>query len=213
VKRRQFSSSLAAAALGLPFLESAHAQGVPVEGKDYVRMGSPVPMTTAAGQVDVIEFFSFACPHCNEFEEEIEPWVKRLPPYVHFHRVPVPFLFNVENFQPLYYTLETMGLSDKIPAVFASVHVDHQRLLSEAELKAFCAKNGIDAAKFMGVFNSFSVRTKVQQGNRIVEAAGINEVPVLMVQGRFITTPAKAGGRPAALRVADFLIQQVKSGK
>jgi thiol:disulfide interchange protein DsbA len=214
MKRRQFSTRLAVAALGLPLVGSARAQGAPVEGQQYVKLSEPVPVDAAPGKVDVVEFFSYACPHCNAFESTLEAWAKALPPTVYFHRIPVPFLFNYENFQRIYYTLEAMGQVDAMQRkVFHAVHVDHQRLDAADEIKAFMAKNGVDATKFMSLFNSFAIQTKVRQAKQLADAYKIDGVPTLGIQGRFDTSPALAGGEEQALRVADYLIQRVRSGK
>ena len=64
------------------------------------------------GKIEVLEFFSYACPHCNAFEPTIEAWAKTLPADVVLRRVPVPFLMNYDNFQHTYYALETIGAVD-----------------------------------------------------------------------------------------------------
>ena len=90
---------------------TASAQGGFVEGQQFVRIEPAVP-TSTQGKIEVLEFFSYACPHCNAFEPLIAPWAKKLPADVVFRRVPVPFLMNAENFQRTYYALEALGLVD-----------------------------------------------------------------------------------------------------
>jgi thiol:disulfide interchange protein DsbA len=211
MKRRDFSAGLTAATLGLAMLDGARAQGAPVEGKQYLKLGKPVPIAPNGGKIDVVEFFSYECPHCNEFEPTLEAWVKRLPSDVNFHRFPVPFLPNYENFQHLYYTLETLNLVDAMQAkVFNAVHIEHRRLDKPDDIAAFATRSGLDAAKFMGVFNSFAVQVKVRQANQQRDAFNVNSIPTLAVQGLFTTSPADAGGAVPALQVADYLVQQVR---
>jgi thiol:disulfide interchange protein DsbA len=214
MKRRDFSTQLAIATLALPFAGIARAQGAPVEGQQYVKLSEPVPVDAAAGKVDVVEFFSYACPHCNAFEPAIEAWARTLPPYVYFHRIPVPFLFNYENFQRIYYALEAMGQVDAMQLkVFHAVHVEHQRLDTPDAIGAFMAKNGIDRTKFMSLFNSFAIQAKVRQAKQLADAYKIDGVPTLGIQGRYNTSPSLAAGEEPALRVASYLIERVHSGK
>ena len=211
MKRRQFSVQLAAASVGLSFLPTAQAQSAPTEGTEYLKMRTPVPVTPPTGKVEVVEFFSYACPHCAEFEPTLDAWTKRLPAHVYFHRIPVPFLANVANFQPLYYALEEMRLVDTLQAkIFAAVHQQGQRLSTPDEIAAFMAKNGVDAAKFMASFNSFGVRNKVIRGTQLVNAYAVESVPLLAVQGRYQTSPALAHGSEAALRVTNHLVQMAR---
>ena len=85
MNRREFglnASVLALSGLALP----VWAQGGPVEGKDYLRVAQPVPMT--GDKIEVVEFFGYWCPHCNAFEPALEAWVKKLPATVNFRRMP-----------------------------------------------------------------------------------------------------------------------------
>src|SRR3977135_4542127 len=61
-----------------------------VEGKQYTRIRSMQPVDKGK-KIEVIEFFSYGCPHCNDLEPFLQQWVKTLPPDVQFRRVPVMF--------------------------------------------------------------------------------------------------------------------------
>lgn len=210
MKRRAFSTTLlgaTTAALALPTL--AQAQGGPIEGRQYVRLTQPVPTGAEPGKIEVIEFFSYACPHCNAFEPTVSAWSKKLPADVAFHRVPVPFLMNFENLMRTYYSLETLGQVDAMnPKVFAAIHVERNYLEKPADIAALMAKNGIDAARFTSVFNSFSVATSVTRAKKLMAAYRIDGVPTLTVQGRYATSPGLAGGFDQATGVVDYLVQR-----
>ena len=209
--RRDFTAAAAGtglAALGLP----AFAQK-PTEGAQYSRVSPAVAPQAPPGKIEVIEFFSYACPHCSAFEPALETWVKTLPPDVAFHRVPAPFLFNAEGFQRTYYTLETLGAVDQMQMkIFTAVHVDRQRLDKPADVAALAAKNGLDANKFLDVYNSFSVANSVNKAKRLSTDYKIDGVPTLAVNGRYLTSPSQAGSAEAALSTASFLIAQSRKG-
>ena len=219
MNRRDFSAQLAATGLGAAAATlfaaagPAAAQGSPMEGKQYTRVEPPVP-TASPGKIEVFEFFSYACTHCNAFEPTVEAWSKKLPADVAFARVPVPFLMNAENFMRTYYALETMGQVDAMQRkVFAAVHVERNFLEKPADIVALMAKNGIDAAKFTSVFNSFSVASSVTRAKKVAAAYKLDGVPSITVQGRFMTSPGLAGGAEKAVEVTDFLIQQQRARK
>ena len=67
---------------------SAAGAAEPVEGKDYARLKNAQPVETGK-KIEVIEFFSYGCPHCNDLEPILDAWVAKLPPDVQFRRVPV----------------------------------------------------------------------------------------------------------------------------
>ncbi|MGD9834683.1 MAG: thiol:disulfide interchange protein DsbA/DsbL [Piscinibacter sp.] len=208
MQRRDFSATLVGAgalALGLP----AAAQGGIVEGTHYVRLGQPVPVTVPAGKVEVVEFFWYGCPHCNAFEPMLEAWVKKMPDFVAFRRVPVQF--REEPFgthQRIFYALEAMGrLETMHRKVFFAIHNDRQRLDKPADIAAFMTKNGVDGAKVVELMGSFAVQTKARQAKQLAEAYKIDGVPALGIQGRFYTSGSLAGGQDRMVLVAEYLIQ------
>lgn len=217
MNRRDFSAQLAVAGLGATAFSllvasgPAAAQGAPIEGRQFKKVEPPVP-ATSAGKIEVIEFFSYACPHCSAFEPTIEAWTKKLPADVAFSRLPVPFLMNFENLMRTYYSLETLGQVGAMQRkVFAAIHVDHNYLEKPADIAALMAKNGIDAAKFTSAFNSFSVATSVTRAKKTMAAYKIDGVPAIAVNGRWLTSPGDAGGPEQATAVADYLIQRVRT--
>jgi thiol:disulfide interchange protein DsbA len=213
MNRREFSTRLIGAGAGtlaLSLAVPAWSQGAPAEGTQFTKIDPPVP-SQAPGKVEVLEFFSYACPHCNAFEPTLDAWAKKLPPDVVFRRVPVPFLMNAENFQRTYYALESLGMVDTMQRkVFAAVHVDRIRLDSPNDVAALVAKNGGDSAKFLDAMKSFGVANGVTRAKKMTADYKIDSVPSIAVQGRFVTSPAQAGGPEKALQVADFLIQRAR---
>ena len=212
IKRREFSAALIGAGLGAGAAATL-AQGGPIEGTHYVRLSQPAP-TATPGKIEVIEFFWYGCPHCNAFEPALDPWIKQLPADVAFRRMPVAF--SQEPFfahQRIFYALESLGL---LPAmhrrVFYAIHSDRQRLDKPADISAFMAKNGVDAAKFMEAFDSFSVQTKARQAAQLSATYKIDGVPAIGVQGRYYTSGPLAGSNEKSLVVADFLIERVRKG-
>jgi len=209
-RRFTFRLTVAAAAASLPL--ASRAQGAPVEGRDYARLATPLPMP-ATGKVEVVEFFGYWCPHCNSFEPTLEAWVRKLPADVAFHRVPVAFSAPQEPYAKIFFTLEAMGLLEQMHRkVFAAIHVQHQHLDKESEILAFMTANGVDAAKFNETYKSFTVASKFKQARQLADAYRIDGVPTLGIQGRFFTSPSLAGGADQALRVADQLIQRARQG-
>jgi thiol:disulfide interchange protein DsbA len=207
MKRREFSASLAClGGLGALLAQPAAAQGGPVEGQHYTRLAQPVPMSSS-GKIEVVEFFSYACPHCNAMEPVIEPWVKRLPADVSFRRSPVFFgRPQWELLQATYYALEaTNQLGALHSKVFAAIHVEHKNLSKDTDVPAVASANGVDGAKLMDAMKSFAVQTKVRQAKQLAEAYHVESVPQLGVQGRWITGP-EAGSHERTLATVDYLI-------
>jgi thiol:disulfide interchange protein DsbA len=216
MKRRDFSLTLAASGLGLALLPIAsHAQGGPVEGRQYQRLAQPaaVNLPDASKKVEVLEFFWYGCPACNAFEPLLEAWAKRLPDDVLFRHVPVGFAVPHQMHQKLYYALERMGQLERLHRrIFAAMHQQGQRLLNERDIIAWVGANGVNAEEFTGIFRSMAVDSRSRQARQLSDAYKIDGVPTLGVHGRFTTSATLAGGFERSLQVADFLIQRARQG-
>jgi thiol:disulfide interchange protein DsbA len=209
LNRRQFHSiGLAATATGLGLAAGApaRAQGGPVEGTQYQRLASPVPMAST-GKIEVVEFFWYGCPHCYALEPFVEQWSAKLPPDVSLRRVPAAFTPQYEFHQKVFYALEAMGQLGAVHRkLFDAIHVDKKRMASEAEVTAFLTGLGLDGAKFGELLKSFSVIGKARQARQLADAYHIEGVPTIGVQGRYATSPSMAGGTERTFPVVDYLI-------
>ncbi|AMM25051.1 thiol:disulfide interchange protein DsbA/DsbL [Variovorax sp. PAMC 28711] len=214
MKRRDFS--LAATSLGLMAIANlSHAQArMPKAGTEYLVLDKRAPSDAPAGKIEVVEFFSYNCPHCNSFEPELEAWVKTLPKDVVFRRVPVPFVGNdVEAKQRLFYALEAMGKLDEYqPKVFDAIHKQRQNVNGDAAIIAWAEKNGLDKTKFTEAFNSFGVASKAKRASQLTEAYKVSGVPALGVAGRFYVDGELAGNMTKSLQTTNFLIIEARKG-
>lgn len=215
MQRREFSFQLAGVGLGLAVAAKASAQGTPVEGTQYVKLSPPAPVTlpTPDKKIDVVEFFSYGCPHCYALEPLIEPWAKKLASDVSFRQVPVGFSVPYQVLQKTFYALEEMGqLPNMHRKVFAAIHQQGRRLNTESDVVAFMTASGVDAAKFTEAYRGFGVNTKCNRAKQLSEAYKIDGVPAVGIQGRYYTAASLAGTHERALAVADYLIQKSRRG-
>jgi protein dithiol oxidoreductase (disulfide-forming) len=214
MKRREFSQGLAAGGLLLAGGGLARAQGGPVEGTHYVKLSQPAPSNVAAGKkVEVVEFFWYGCPHCYSLEPALEAWIAKLPPDVDFKRVPAAFNAQWQIGQRVFYALEEMGQLEAVhKRIFAAIHVQGQKLVSDKAFIDFLAANGVDGEKLATTMKGFSVTTKANRARQLVDAYKIDGVPALGVQGRFYTSGSLAGPPDRMLAVTNFLIERARKG-
>ncbi len=218
MKRREFSigaaSAVAASALTLAGT-SAHAQGKPPEeGTDYIGIGKPAPTEAPAGKIEVVEFFWYSCPHCNAFEPRWESWVKAAPKDLHIRRVPVAFRDDFVPQQRLFYVLEAMNRVDDLHRkVFYAIHNERQALNTQDSIANWVEKQGVDKAKFVELYNSFSVSSKARRGTQLQETFKVQGVPSLGIGGRFYTDGQLARTMDRALQVSEYLIGEIRKGR
>ena len=217
MKRRQFTSlgttALAGAMLG--HLPASLAQPAAFKaGTDYIVLSKALPTEATKGKIEVLEFFWYNCPHCNAFEPSLSAWSKKLPKDVELRRVPVRFRETFEGQQRAYYVLEALGKVEELQSkLFAAIHVEKQTLEKQDALVAWAEKNGIPAAKFNELFNSFSVVSKARRAAQLQEQFKVEGVPALGIGGRFYVDGSLAGSMERALQITDFLIGEIRKGR
>jgi len=163
-----------------------------VAGKDY-RMLSPPRATESGNNVEVIEFFSYGCIHCYNLEPSLDAWLKRKPADVEFKRVPAVFRDSWVPLAKAYYTIEAMGLFDRLhQQIYAAIHNQNVRLDETKVMFDWVAKQGVDRKKFMDTFNSFSIQSRAQRAVNMTRSYGIEGTPALVVDGKYQPTPSVA---------------------
>jgi len=212
MNRREFSLSAGtalAAAVGLPLAAQAKDKdGKFQEGIDYLELKKPALTEAPKGQIEVVEFFWYSCPHCNAFEPTLSAWIKALPKDVFFRRAPVAFNASFVPQQKLYYALESMDKVAEMHAkVFRSIHVERLPLNKDDLIFDWIAKQGLDAAKFKEAYASFTVANDVRKATQLQSAYNVEGVPSMGVAGRYYTDGTLTGSMGTVLQVVDHLVQ------
>ncbi len=189
----------------------AQAQGPKIEeGFDYRVMPVPQPVETK-GKVEVIEFFWYGCPHCYDFEPELNAWLKRQPKDVSFRKVPVAFRDDFIPHIQLFYALEAIGKGDALnDKVMYAMHKENKRLLNENEIADWVASQGVDRNTFLAAYRSFAVISKARAARQMADAYRIDGVPTIVMQGRYVTSPSIAGTKAKSIVVMDFLEEKIR---
>ena len=206
--RRSFVRSIFALGTALTVAMPALAQ---TAGKDYTPI-APVQPTDDATKIEVLEFFSYGCPHCSDFHPLISAWAAKQPGDVVFKRVPVSFGRAAwANAAKLYYTLEATGDLAKLDGdVFKAIHNDRVNLFDEKTILEWVTKKGVDPKKFSETFNSFGVMSKVKRADQMALAYKVSGVPAIYVDGKYAIGGNNFG---EVLANADKAIAKARSEK
>jgi protein dithiol oxidoreductase (disulfide-forming) len=203
---RRLVAIFLAALLALPL--SAGAQQF-----QYGELNPPQP-TESKGKIEVIEFFWYGCPHCYSLEPYIEAWLKKLPPDVEFRRVPAVFNSRWGHDAAIYYTLEAMGLLDKLHRpLFDAIHKSNLRTDNEAALSEWLQKNGVESRKFIDTMKSFGVQSKLRRATQQTVAYKIDGTPAMAVAGRYTVSAEQGRTQQGMLQVVDGLVAMARKQK
>lgn len=196
-------------------LFSFTAAADPQLGNEFQLSPQATPTETPT-KIEVTELFWYGCPHCHDFEPQLNAWVAKLPKDVVFKRVPgIPRQEWVPGAKA-WYAMEMLGLTEKLHTPFFDA-IHKQKSVKPTDDNAIIdwltKQSGLDRKKVEEAYNSFSTNTKINRAAQVFRASGATGVPTLMIDGRFITSQTMAGGSIEALKVADYLIDRVRKDK
>lgn len=182
------------------------------EGEHYFRLVPTQPTVGGADKIEVAESFQYTCPHCRTLEPFINRWAENKDAGVRFVRIPAAWNNAGVYFAKIYYTQTILAregtLKDSAAfhdAVFVQVHDRRTGLGSEKDAQRMFERFGVSAADFNKVWNSFEVNSKLRLGDDLVRRYGIVSVPSIVVNGKYRTSAADAGGYDELIELIDEL--------
>jgi len=179
------------------------------EGKEYLRLKNPQPVETGK-KIEVIEFFSYGCPHCADLEPVLQGWIKTMPADVQMRRIPVMYQERWIPLAKVYYTLEALGEDKRLsPEVFSALHSRGMSLWQDKTFFDWAATQGIDRKKVEDMYNSFAISGKVNRARQAAEAYQIQSVPSFVVDGKYVTY--KVSSHRAIPSTLDALIAKARA--
>ncbi len=181
-------------ALLLSALMVATAQAEALQsGRDYQRVDPPVSID--GDQITVVELFWYGCPACYNMEPHIDRWLENKPENVKFVRLPAIFSNPAwELHARAYYTAKDLGVMEQFhEPFFHAIHRFNQPMQNEAQIRRFFEQIGVSGEDFDKSFKSFAVQTQVRRAADLTRRYGIDSVPSMAINGRYVVTGPMAG--------------------
>jgi thiol:disulfide interchange protein DsbA len=218
---RRTVSLFALAATALPLVASAQTQWT--EGTQYFLVTPALHTDVPAGKVEVTEVFSYACPHCSEFQPVARQLKASLPPNAVFTLVPAAFN-DAEDwpvFQRAYVTADALGIASRAhDAIFNAVWKSGEIAVLDPQTnrpknpmpsiqdvaKIYNKLTGVPIDKFVAVSQSFAVAVKMKADDAYLLHGQVDSTPTIVVNGKYRLTTETAGGANQVLQLVKFLV-------
>lgn len=192
------------ALMGLVLAFSASAAQF-TEGKQYVSLPKPV-----VGEPQVMEFFSFFCPHCYQFEQiyHVGDAVKKnLPADTKMVKYHVDFLGG--DLGPVvthaWAVAMALGVEDKVTSPIFDGIQKSQTITDAASLKdVFIKAAGISSEQYDAAWNSFAVKALVAQQQKAASDVDLRGVPAMFINGKYMVNNGGLDTSSMANFVADY---------
>tara|TARA_B100001093_G_scaffold332347_1_gene317359 strand:- start:7624 stop:8265 length:642 start_codon:yes stop_codon:yes gene_type:complete len=190
------------------------AQNEKYEAGEHYEILPQVVRTADPKKIEVNEIFSYICGHCYNFQNQVHDWSLALPDDVDFQRTHVIWSADMEAFAKAYYSAISLGVLDRVHLdIFEAHHLKKQRLRGESDFRDIFVENGVEVAEFTRMFNSFGIRSMVNQGKARVSAFRTKGTPEIVVDGKYRVTSRLSGSLKEMLDVAGFLVEKERQAR
>jgi thiol:disulfide interchange protein DsbA len=181
-------------------------------GVNYKPLVPAQPTSVTSGKVEVAEVFWYGCGHCYSLDPFLESWKKNKPAYIEFVRIPVMWGAVHKSHAKLFYTMQALGRDkDLHTKIFDAIHRAGNGLVGNDEDSTYKAQlefakaNGISEADFSKAYNSFGVATAMQRATQLTRSYQVEGVPLMVVNGKYVTDVGMAGGHSNLLALLNSL--------
>jgi protein dithiol oxidoreductase (disulfide-forming) len=187
VNQKPFAKALVlikSLAIALSLLVGSTAFAAAELGRDYSLMNPPQPTETK--KIEVLEFFFYGCSHCFHLHPLLSNWEKTMPKDVQLTFVPTIFRDSWEPMAHTYFALDSLGQREQLhDALYRAWNEQNMTLVDEDKIADFVAEHGVDRAKFVAAYDSFTVQSKVARAKQMIRIYGIDGTPTLIVDGKY----------------------------
>lgn len=181
-------------------------------GKHYRVLEKPA-RTANVSKIEVVEAFWYGCPHCFSFEPLIVDWVANADADIDFVRFPAVFNSLMKIHAQIYFTAKNLNAFDRIhePA-FEALILERKRLQTQDQIQSLFVAEGIAEDDFIKAFNSFSVKTQLQQAEAKIKSYQLRGTPSMIVNGKYVVmTGEYVKTQKEMLLVVNFLVEKERS--
>jgi thiol:disulfide interchange protein DsbA len=145
---------------------------------------------------EILEFFSFWCPHCFNFEPLVKNIKSKLAEDVEFKKVHVNFMGFAstavqDDATKAMMLARELNKSDELnQAIFRHIHVSRLSITSIEDLKNIFILNGVEPEMFDKMISSFGVNSRLQMNNKTIQMYRkfVSSVPNFIVNGKYQAT-------------------------
>lgn len=182
-------------------------------GRDYVPI-VPAQTSDHPAKIEVIEFFSYGCPHCSDFHPVRSASGQRRYPETWFS-----FACRSPSGVPSGRVSPSSTMLWKPPAIWPDLMAPSSKpctgkgskLYDDRSVADWVKAQGVDGKKFADAYSSFGVVSKVKRADQMAQAYKIQGVPALAVDGKYLVLGKEIKGLPDLVLLTDQVIQLARS--
>ena len=159
--------------------------------------------------IEVVEFFSYECIHCQRLEQRLQQFEANLPENVSFSRIHVAFS-SVQRLAKTHVVLQlSNALDQNHDRIFQEAAKNINTFDSMSRISDFVDGYGITKTRFENLYQGDRVQSLVAQNVAKSQEARILGTPSLLVANKYVVHPNEP---PVMMQTLHQLIRDIREG-
>jgi thiol:disulfide interchange protein DsbA len=172
------------------------------EGDQYVTLKLPEGQAAPTGPVELVEVFSYGCPHCAQFAPYMDKLRAQLPKGVEVRYMPAVFSPAWMPYAQAFYAAQQLGVLEQTHDKMFQAMLEHYPLNSLQDMAAWYGRHGVDPQKFIAAATNAQTTQQMAADRKIEMSWGVDSTPTLVVGRR--ASDAEDAPFVALMRSADI---------
>jgi thiol:disulfide interchange protein DsbA len=174
----------------------------------------PVQPVETGERIEVIDFFWYGCPYCNDLQPTLEEWLKRKPDDVALRRVPAILRDSWAPHARIYYALELLGEVERLHLkVYEGYHVEQLHMSKPEVMEQLAAKHGIERQRWLDAYFSPETDARIARAFQATKRYDVQGTPSLVVDGRYLTSSSMTSTVRGVVTVLEDLVRLARQGR
>ena len=162
--------------------------------------------------IEVVEFFSYSCPHCKNLEPLIASWATTQSDNVSFRRIHTTGSSRDKRLAVLHVVLEQRRLTDQFDMqIFEQFERSPGTFESLESIGEFVHGEGIEQDQFLRLSSSDRIQTIVSQNTDFTREIGVVSIPTILVGNKYVVRPGRSA--KDTMRNLRELVQKITTGE
>ncbi len=178
-----------------------------IEGKHYLLIENP--RRIRSDKIEVMEFFSYACVHCYNFDSMLVKWVQQKGDSVKLIQTPA---ISNEYWRLLgrnFLTYQELGVHNRYHTpFFRAIHDGGKEFSDQESLAEFYEQLGGEQQAYLEAFNSVEVASELAKAGSMARRLKVASVPSIVIQGKYLVRTSRSVGPKRMLDVMDYLVEK-----
>jgi len=211
---------LAGAVRGVLALVAAALMASPAAGQEVRARQNieyrliPSQPVDAGDRIEVIDFFWYGCPYCNELQPALETWIQRKPDDVVVRRIPAILRDSWAPHARIYYTLELLGEVERLhQTVYRGYHVELLHMSKPDVMEHWAVRNGIEHRKWLDAYYSPEVDARIERAHQLTKRYDVRGTPSVVVDGRYLTSSSMTPTVGGVVPVLEDLVRLARQNR